>query len=373
MGEYNDGEGFYDDPFEDASDGDGSCGEEEEDDGCLGLSRGPSGEEEEDDSNGEGMCEVPCCFDDDDDDIEDLCVCVYTRDDDDGEREEALSDVDDDSEGEELCDEEGNGAELVDDPCDEDDYEGDGEAEDLCEDTSSNDGEEGEREVVTVSGFSIADGSHISESVLDDSSSSSYSSSYSSSSEDEDDGTGSEGFMPFALPMRPTPSPWTVQMLVDAVAEHTDSDDDIGYDSDDTDYDDDEYELHRLPASRAVVESLPEATLDEEEAACGCAVCKDVFASGQRVVRLPCKHYFHGDCIWPWLAIRSTCPMCRYQLPTDDAESRQARQLGALVPVALPVARHDEAHQSGDRDGGDGSGATIGGGDIDVASGHDST
>jgi hypothetical protein len=132
-------------------------------------------------------------------------------------------------------------------------------------------------------------------------------------------------------------------MLPDAVAEHTDSDDDdIGYDTD-TDYDDDdEYEQHRLPASRAAVESLPEAALDEEEAACGCAVCKDViFASGQRVVRLPCKHYFHGDCIWPWLAIRSTCPMCRYQLPTDDAESRLAPQLRDLVPVA----RHGEAHQ----------------------------
>ncbi|XP_047076509.1 E3 ubiquitin-protein ligase RNF181-like isoform X3 [Lolium rigidum] len=175
--------------------------------------------------------------------------------------------------------------------------------------------------------------------------------------------------MPIALPLRPTPSPWTTAHFLEAVAEHTDSDDDIGYDTDDTDYDDDEYEQHRLPASRAAVESLPEAALDEEEAACGCAVCKDVFAPGQRVVRLPCKHYFHGDCIWPWLAIRSTCPMCRYQLPTDDAESRRAPQLGALVPVA----RHGEAQQSGDRDGGDGSGASIGGGDIDVARGHGNT
>ncbi|KAK1615677.1 hypothetical protein QYE76_021194 [Lolium multiflorum] len=335
MGEYSDG-----DPFEDASDGDGSCGEEEDDDdGCLGLSRGPSDEEEDDDSNGEGMCEVPCCFDDDDD-IDDI-------------------EEEDDIEGEEeLCDEEGNGEEVVDDPCDEDDYEGDVEAEDLCEDSSSNDGEEGEREVVTVSGFSIADGSHISEPVLDDSSSSSSSSS--SSYSDEDD--GSERFMPFALPIRPPPSPWaTAHLLPDAVAEHTDSDDDIGNATDDTDYDDDEYEQHRLPASRAAVESLPEAALDEEEAARGCAVCKDVFASGQRVVRLPCKHYFHGDCIWPWLAIRSTCPMCRHQLPTDDAESRLAPQLGALVPVA--VARHGEAQQSGGRDGGDGSRATTGGGD----------
>jgi hypothetical protein len=102
-------------------------------------------------------------------------------------------------------------------------------------------------------------------------------------------------------------------MLLDAA--HSDSDNDSDYG--DTDSDDSEYDLQRLPASIAVVESLPEATLSEEEAACGCTVCKDVFASGQSVVRLPCKHYFHGDCIRPWLAIRSTCPVCRYQLPAD--------------------------------------------------------
>ncbi|KAF0935511.1 hypothetical protein E2562_034302 [Oryza meyeriana var. granulata] len=89
------------------------------------------------------------------------------------------------------------------------------------------------------------------------------------------------------------------------------------------------------PASQLVVESLPEATLSEEEASRGCAVCKDCFASGQLVAMLPCKHYFHGECIWPWLAIRNTCPVCRYQVRTDEAEyeQRMARRVTVLAAV----------------------------------------
>uniref|UniRef100_A0A0D9YNL0 RING-type domain-containing protein n=1 Tax=Oryza glumipatula TaxID=40148 RepID=A0A0D9YNL0_9ORYZ len=88
-------------------------------------------------------------------------------------------------------------------------------------------------------------------------------------------------------------------------------------------------------ASQLVVESLPEATLSEEEASRGCAVCKDCFASGQIVALLPCKHYFHGDCIWPWLAIRTTCPVCRHQVRTedDDYEQRMARRVIVLAAV----------------------------------------
>ncbi|CAM0946361.1 unnamed protein product [Alopecurus aequalis] len=351
MADDSDGEGFYDDPFEDASDGEDfhgdPFGDEEDDDGCLGLCGGPSDEEGDDDSNGEEMCELPCRYDDDDgSDSEDLCG-TPRDDDDNGESEEALSDEDedvqgeealsdegDDVQGEEVCDEEGNDGDLVDDPCDEDDEEGDEEAQDLCEDSSSNDGEEGERGVFCVSGFSIDDGTDISDSVQDDS----------SSEADE------ERLMPVLLPV-----PQAFGMVVGA--EHTDSDDDTDYDSDDTDYDD--YEVHRLPASRAAVESLPEATLSEEEAACDCAVCKEVFESGKSVIWLPCKHYFHGDCIRPWLAIRSTCPVCRYQLPTAESRQGQARQLMVLEPVA----RHSETQQGGGRDGGDADGATTGTGD----------
>lgn len=97
----------------------------------------------------------------------------------------------------------------------------------------------------------------------------------------------------------------------------------------------------RLPASRAAVEALPEVAPSEEEASSGCAVCKDGVATGQLVVRLPCKHFFHGDCIRPWLAIRNTCPVCRYELPTSDAEyNRRRHAAGGASP-----AQHGETAQ----------------------------
>jgi hypothetical protein len=100
--------------------------------------------------------------------------------------------------------------------------------------------------------------------------------------------------------------------------------------------------VRQLPASRAAVEGLQEVVLSEEEASHGCAVCKDGIAAGLSVLKLPCKHYFHGECIRPWLAIRNTCPVCRFELPTGDAEYDQRQsmtritsmeQLGAPVQV----------------------------------------
>ncbi|KAK1602713.1 hypothetical protein QYE76_027025 [Lolium multiflorum] len=69
-------------------------------------------------------------------------------------------------------------------------------------------------------------------------------------------------------------------------------------------------------AARAAVEALPTVA----DAAAQCAVCKDGIEAGEAARRLPCAHLYHGACILPWLAIRNTCPLCRHELPTDDAE-----------------------------------------------------
>ncbi|CAH2055300.1 unnamed protein product [Thlaspi arvense] len=74
-------------------------------------------------------------------------------------------------------------------------------------------------------------------------------------------------------------------------------------------------------AAKRVIEDLPEVELRVEEGNMVCAVCKDEMAIGEKVRRLPCRHCFHGDCIVPWLGIRNTCPLCRFELPTDDLDS----------------------------------------------------
>ena len=32
-----------------------------------------------------------------------------------------------------------------------------------------------------------------------------------------------------------------------------------------------------------------------------CPVCKELFVLDEEIKKLPCKHYFHEDCITPWL------------------------------------------------------------------------
>jgi hypothetical protein len=42
-----------------------------------------------------------------------------------------------------------------------------------------------------------------------------------------------------------------------------------------------------------------------------CTVCQEDFKVGENTKKLPCEHYFHDECINPWLQSQNTCPMCR--------------------------------------------------------------
>ena len=79
------------------------------------------------------------------------------------------------------------------------------------------------------------------------------------------------------------------------------------------------------PAAKKAVESLKKYKINEEKIKefgfeNSCAVCKDEFNIGEECLSMPCNHYFHGDCLIPWLKERNSCPVCRYELPTDDAD-----------------------------------------------------
>ncbi|KAG2245535.1 hypothetical protein Bca52824_085163 [Brassica carinata] len=80
------------------------------------------------------------------------------------------------------------------------------------------------------------------------------------------------------------------------------------------------------PAAKRVIEDLPVVELTLEEGGMVCAVCKDEMVLEEEVKRLPCRHLYHGDCITPWLGIRNTCPVCRFELPTDDLEYERHRR-----------------------------------------------
>jgi hypothetical protein len=60
---------------------------------------------------------------------------------------------------------------------------------------------------------------------------------------------------------------------------------------------------------------------DHEE----CLICSEIYEIGCVVTRLPCGHMYHSDCIIGWLHRNCTCPICRYELPTDDPNFEQGR------------------------------------------------
>ncbi|CAL5045171.1 unnamed protein product [Urochloa decumbens] len=93
------------------------------------------------------------------------------------------------------------------------------------------------------------------------------------------------------------------------------------------------------PAAKSAVAALPDvavsADMMQADGGAQCAVCMDDFHLGAAAKQLPCKHVFHKDCILPWLDLHSSCPVCRYELPTDDPAPAPAP---APAPTPAPSA-----------------------------------
>ncbi|XVE90134.1 hypothetical protein DITRI_Ditri20bG0053700 [Diplodiscus trichospermus] len=71
------------------------------------------------------------------------------------------------------------------------------------------------------------------------------------------------------------------------------------------------------PAQKEAVEAMPTVTVEDNVQ---CSVCLEDIKIGSEAKEMPCKHKFHGGCITPWLELHSSCPVCRYRLPSDDSK-----------------------------------------------------
>ena len=86
------------------------------------------------------------------------------------------------------------------------------------------------------------------------------------------------------------------------------------------------------PAAKKAVENLKKYKITKEKIKefgfeNSCAVCKDEFIIDEECLSMPCNHNFHKDCIIPWLKERNSCPICRYELPTDDKDFEERKKL----------------------------------------------
>ncbi|EAA32691.1 hypothetical protein GE21DRAFT_6612 [Neurospora crassa] len=76
------------------------------------------------------------------------------------------------------------------------------------------------------------------------------------------------------------------------------------------------------PATQAAIEKLPKKILDEQmvgpEGKAECTICIDDMYKGEEVTVLPCKHWFHGECVTLWLKEHNTCPICRMPIEGNN-------------------------------------------------------
>jgi hypothetical protein len=56
---------------------------------------------------------------------------------------------------------------------------------------------------------------------------------------------------------------------------------------------------------------LPVHTVLASDVVVSCAVCQESAVTDEKLRTLPCLHRFHVDCIDTWLAMATTCPVCK--------------------------------------------------------------
>ncbi|PKA61804.1 E3 ubiquitin-protein ligase RING1-like [Apostasia shenzhenica] len=105
------------------------------------------------------------------------------------------------------------------------------------------------------------------------------------------------------------------------------------------------------PASASSVHGLPCVIISKDHEKNGpiiCAICKEQLPIETEAKQLPCSHLYHSFCILPWLRSRNSCPVCRYELPTDDPEYKGKRNdMVTEIDVIRQPEPSDESYSNG--------------------------
>lgn len=76
------------------------------------------------------------------------------------------------------------------------------------------------------------------------------------------------------------------------------------------------------PATEQGLKDLDRKTVDRTmlglDGKTECSICIDDMEEGQTAVFLPCKHWFHEECVVLWLREHNTCPICRSPIEKNE-------------------------------------------------------
>lgn len=80
------------------------------------------------------------------------------------------------------------------------------------------------------------------------------------------------------------------------------------------------------PADSERITTLPKVIVSQElvDGCTDCAICQEKFTLGEEVRQLPCKHYYHFDCVEPWLKLHDSCPVCRLSLSSTQTRGSKS-------------------------------------------------
>ncbi|KAK9685013.1 hypothetical protein RND81_10G249800 [Saponaria officinalis] len=74
-------------------------------------------------------------------------------------------------------------------------------------------------------------------------------------------------------------------------------------------------ETEAMPANKAAVAALERGRVTEDGEKRECVICLERLEEGVEVIKMPCLHMYHNQCLIPWLLKNHFCPFCRFQLP----------------------------------------------------------
>jgi E3 ubiquitin-protein ligase RNF181 len=93
----------------------------------------------------------------------------------------------------------------------------------------------------------------------------------------------------------------------------------------------------RARVAEAAIQGLPEVTPKIKKLLqAECAVCLKDFDAEDKLRAMPCAHAFHDECIFQWLRLNATCPLCRNPLPptkNGNAEDQETSSNQRSAPA----------------------------------------